>query len=172
MKRTLTLLLAIFFLFGCKQVNELTPDEKVKIANEVKQISIDYWELNRDITRENYDKVKLYFDRSFDSLWQTEPLMAVFNLNSVNSYDEFFKLFDEIFETRASTDFTILNQYLSVLSRDVVVEVIEMDYTINNRDGAVYGPFETVFTIIWHKKGREWKYFHMNQAYRMKKVVQ
>jgi PBP1b-binding outer membrane lipoprotein LpoB len=172
MKRTLTLLLAIFFLFGCKQVNELTPDEKVEIANEVKQISLNYWELNRDLTRENYEKVQSFYDRNFESLWQTEPVMAVLNLNSVKSFDEFLKKFDEIFEDRASTDFTIHNQHLSVLSRDVVVEVIEMDYTIHNRDGEVYGPFDSVFTIIWHKIGGEWKYFHINQAYRTKKVAQ
>ncbi len=168
MEKAVKLLLAVLIMFSCQDVKELTPQEKEVISNEVKQASTSYWELSRDLTRENYEICKSYYDRNFESLWQTEPVIAIFNLNYVKSYDEFFKKFDEIFVNRASVDFIITNQFLSVLSKDVVVEVIEMDYSITSRTGETFGPFETVFTCIWHKSLSGWKYFHVNQAYRKK----
>jgi ketosteroid isomerase-like protein len=170
MKKIFMLLLVAFIVGSCQQVKELTNEEKQAITNEIKEISSAFWELNKNLTSENYEFMKTFYDEEFEKLWQTKPAFAVLNLSVIRGYDELMSKYEEIFENRASTDIAVTSHSISVLSKDVVLEVIEMDYSVTDRGGETYGPFETVFSNVWQKRDGKWKYLHLHQTYRKKKV--
>jgi hypothetical protein len=168
MRRLLVLFCLAVLMISCqpKEVPEMTDAERQEIADIIKQKNQESLALNESMGEEAYEKMMSFWLDTDDPSWLGNPGAFVQGIRVVPTLEAIDKFFRPMLKSRTSTNFTVNKDYISVMSREHVVYVVEGSYSITNLEGETGPEYPWTATSVWVNKEGEWKMLHYHQSWR------
>lgn len=167
MKRILVLFCLAALMISCqpKEIPEMTDMERQEIADIIKQKNQESLALNQSMDEGVYDKWMAFWLDTDDASWLGNPGAFVQGIRVIPTLEAMEKYFKPMLKSRSSTNFTVNKDYISVMSRDHTVSVLEGSFSVTNLEGETGPEYPWTSTAVWVKKDGEWKILHLHQSW-------
>jgi ketosteroid isomerase-like protein len=166
MKQLLLIIGLATIIFACQPMqNELTPEQRQDIANDIKQNFNDWTEKmgNPDYT---WDDSTSMWVESDDEAWMNNPALWLNMMTLYPTKENIDEVWGPIGEVRSSTNYYIDEDYVAVISAECAVYVFKGSFTITNKEGNTIDPVPMSGSYVYVLRNDEWKMLHMHQSWK------
>jgi len=167
LKRFLILFCLVVLIIACQttEIPKLTDVEHQEIADIIKQKSQELLKLNASFNEENFNKMMGYMVETDDVSWMGNPGVFVQGIKVIPTLEDLDTYFRPMLGTRSSTNFTVIKDYISVMSENHAVYVKEGKYSVTNLEGETGPEYPWTSTEVWLNKNGEWKILHYHESW-------
>jgi hypothetical protein len=167
LKRFLILFCLAALMISCQptETPEMTDAERQEIADIIKQKNQEILALNESMDEEAFDKMMDSWLDTDDESWLGNPGAFVQGIRIIPTLEAMEKFFRPMTKSRSSTNFMVNKDYISVMSKNHAVYVVEGKYSITNLEGETGPEYPWTSTAVWVNKNGEWKTLHYHQSW-------
>jgi len=168
MKKLLVFFAAITLLASCQNKDtEITVEQQQEITNIIKskiQFSRDSLSQN---TKEQFELGMQYWVESDDHAWVGKPAFWLNLMYLYQDKESIMESWDPDKISRQSTNITIEEEYVAVMSRESALYVSKGTFSITDKDGVTGPEIPMSGTAVWVLRDDDWKMLHRHLSWKV-----
>lgn len=166
-KRFFVLFCLVILFVACQpaeeaETAEMTDEQRHEIADTIKLAYQDF--INFD-WKNNPDAVSKFYVEDNEVSWMGNPGIFVHGIRLLPNRAAVDDLFIRLSEGRTSTNYTILKDYVSVISEEIAVYTYEGKYSVTNLEGETGPEYPLTTSVVYLKKNGDWKMLHYHHSW-------
>ena len=161
------LLLLVGFVFACQSTKnqEMTAEQRQKIADTIRQRTQDWLDMTKEFNPENLDMFLDFWVENEEKSWMNNPALSVSNLTVYATKDKIKELWDPIVAEKPSYKIELIDDHIAVLSEDNAIHVFKANYWITDTEGNTSKEHTCIITNVYVRKNDVWKILHHHQSF-------
>ena len=141
---------------------EMTDADRQTIAEELRQLSL---LLNEFGAENDMDGILQLWVEDPGAYFVGEQAVFLQSVRLLPTKDAMMEFFTPMQTSRGGTRFTVLNDYVAVLSSDLAIQVLEQKYSVIDTLGIAGPEYPESATTVWVREGVDWKILHFHQSW-------
>ncbi|MBT3242722.1 MAG: SnoaL-like domain-containing protein [Bacteroidetes bacterium] len=164
--KKLTVILGVIILFcACQQTeSEMTDEQRQEIASTITQHFKDL--MDQPSTDNWVDEFLSSWVENDDKAWLGKPALWLNLMTLYPDQDKIYEVWKPIGEVRSSTDFTVDEDYVAVLSAESAVYVFKGSFTITYKEGTTTDPTPMSGSYVYVLRDGKWKTLHQHLSWK------
>ena len=161
--RTLAALAVLLLVAACQAPPaEMTVGERQAIADELHQLNL---QLNRLGETNDLEGMLEYWVADPSAYFVGDPASFLQGVRLLHSKAEIQEFFGPMQRARSSTNLSVLNDHVAVLSPTLAIQVLEQKYSVTDTLGNTGPEYPETATTVWVKEDGAWKMLHFHQSW-------